>query len=199
MADHAFSGWSGAYLVHPCMTYFPTGWGGTVTDSVTQFVEISYLGVGYTEAQGEYTGSIGTTESNNYDVKSSQIDDAARFLVCGDSISNSMGNPLLDAFQVCHNHQYSCGADWSNCSYSQQCGISDSVFRRFWTDPSFRSKYTRHLGGSNFGFADGHAAWWQAEAFLNEAPHQDCPNGTWHDGTIAGAGSYNYVVACPNW
>ena len=28
MADHAFAGWDGQYLVHPCMTYFPTGWGG---------------------------------------------------------------------------------------------------------------------------------------------------------------------------
>jgi len=41
------------------------------------------------------------------------------------------------------------------------------------TDPGYRAKYTRHLGGSNIGFADGHAAWWNAEAFVANTAY--CP------------------------
>jgi prepilin-type processing-associated H-X9-DG protein len=42
------------------------------------------------------------------------------------------------------------------------------------TDSSFRSKYTRHLGGSNVGFADGHAAWFMADALVNDTPYCIC-------------------------
>ena len=34
------------------------------------------------------------------------------------------------------------------------------------SDATFRAKYTRHMGGSNIGFADGHAKWFDAEAIL---------------------------------
>ena len=56
-------------------------------------------------------------------------------------------------------------ADWANCSWTQQCGAGDP---RFQTDPNYRKQNagTRHLGGSNLGFADGHAAWMNAEAIL---------------------------------
>jgi prepilin-type N-terminal cleavage/methylation domain-containing protein/prepilin-type processing-associated H-X9-DG protein len=200
MADHPFSGWDGQYLVHPCMTYFPTGWGGTVTDSVTQFSEVSYLGGGYDAVQGVFGGSIGTTEGENMDVKTSQINDAARYVVCGDSTSNQMWTPRLDVWQVCQ--VYCGGADWANCSWSQVCGLDQSNWAKFWSDPSYRTRYTRHLGGSNIGFADGHAAWYSAEAFANETPHSDCSGGSsgqWHEGTIQGASSWDNLVSCPDW
>jgi prepilin-type N-terminal cleavage/methylation domain-containing protein/prepilin-type processing-associated H-X9-DG protein len=198
MSEHPMTGWDGEYLYHPCMSYFPTGWGGTITDSVTQFVEVSYLGGGYTQAQGTFGGSIGVTEDENMDVSTSRINDPAKFVVCGDSTSPQMWAPNLDVWQACTLYYGGC-ADWENCNWSQDCGVSPSIFKQFWTSPSFRSKYTRHLGGSNFGFADGHAKWFLADAFLADVPHQDCPDGAWHEGTIEGAGSYDNIVACPTW
>jgi prepilin-type N-terminal cleavage/methylation domain-containing protein/prepilin-type processing-associated H-X9-DG protein len=181
MAAHPFSGWDGQYLYHPCETYFPTGWGGTVTDSVTQFIEVSYLGGGYTQAEGTFGGSIGVTEGNT-DLPLSQVNDAANFVVCGDSASPQMWTARLDVWQVCA--VQGC-ADWQNCAWTQECGISPDNYKRFWTDPSYRTRYTRHMGGSNFGFADGHARWWQAEAYLAHTRHTQCPGcdeGVWFPG-----------------
>jgi prepilin-type N-terminal cleavage/methylation domain-containing protein/prepilin-type processing-associated H-X9-DG protein len=195
MADHPMSGWDGQYLFHPCMTYFPTGWGGTVTDSVTQFVEVSYLGLGYTASQGQYGGSIGTTEGINMDVSLSSVNDASSFVVCGDSTSNQMWAPNLDVWQICGIF----GGCSGDCGITNGCGLNSEHLRQFWTDPSYRKAYTRHLGGSNFGFADGHAKWYSAEAFLSDVPHQDCPDGAWHDGKIEGAGSWSNVTGCTSW
>jgi len=201
MANHPFTGWSGEYLYHPCMGYFPTGWGGTVTDTATQFVEVSYLGIGYTQAEGVFGGSIGVTESNNMGVKMSQMNDASHFVVAGDSSAHDMWSPLRDAFQVCHTGSYGCGADWSGCSFSQQCGIDDAHFKQFWTDPSYRRKFTRHMGGINLGFADGHARWMDTEAIMTESPHQDCPcdGRQYHAGTLEGIGCYSNIVGCTSW
>jgi len=199
MADHPFSDWDGQYLYHPCMGYFPTGWGGTVTDSVTQFMEVSYLGGGYDAVEGVFGGSIGIKEGESAGVKTSQINDAGRYVVCGDSTSQQMWAPRLDVWQVCNVY---CGcACWSDCTWSQACGLSQANFKQFWTDPSYRARYTRHLGGSNFGFADGHAAWWKAEAYLAEVPHQDCPceGRPYYPGTLEGTGCYANLVACPDW
>jgi prepilin-type N-terminal cleavage/methylation domain-containing protein/prepilin-type processing-associated H-X9-DG protein len=196
-ADHPFSGWDGQYLYHPCMTYFPTGWGGTVTDSVTQFSEVSYLGGGYDSVEGQFGGSIGVKESYSTGVKTSQINDPARYVVCGDSTSPQMWNARLDAWQVCT--VQGC-ADWVNCSWSQVCGISQDNFQQFWTDASYRSKYTRHLGGINIGFADGHASWMNSEAYMNAAPHSSCPNCNWPPpvkGTLEG--TCGNIISCPDW
>jgi prepilin-type processing-associated H-X9-DG protein len=158
------------------------------------------LGIAYESVEGQFGGSIGVTEAHNAGVKTSQINDPVKFLVCGDSQMPQMGGPYRDVWQVCGEYSGGC-ADWVNCSFSQQCGIDSKHLKQFWTDATFRSKYTRHLGGSNFGFADGHASWWNADAFMAEVPHQDCPceGRPYHPGTIEGAGCYGYVVACPDW
>jgi prepilin-type processing-associated H-X9-DG protein len=64
----------------------------------------------------------------------------------------------------------------SNCSATQSCGISRDVTNKFWTDGTYRSKYARHLGGSNIGFLDGHAAWWAADAIIAGAGNRHNPN-----------------------
>ena len=57
----------------------------------------------------------------------------------------------------------------------------------------------RYGGSESVAFPNGHAAWSKADAFLADVPHQDCPDGAWHDGKIEGAGSWNVVTACPTW
>ena len=57
--------------------------------------------------------------------------------------------------------------DWDNCSWSQDCGADHHVD---YSDTQIRKTqgYPRHMGGSNVGFADGHAAWFNSEAILSE-------------------------------
>ncbi len=62
-----------------------------------------------------------------------------------------------------------CAPDWENDCGDPSCSFDDDQLQRFWTDAEFRKKYTRHMGGSNLGFMDGHAKWWSAEAIINAA------------------------------
>jgi prepilin-type processing-associated H-X9-DG protein len=38
-----------------------------------------------------------------------------------------------------------------------------------------QARFTRHLGGSNLGFADGHAAWWSAGRLKQAFKEQTIP------------------------
>jgi prepilin-type processing-associated H-X9-DG protein len=63
------------------------------------------------------------------------------------------------------------GGDWSNCPDTVNCSVGDASHARlFGTDATYRKTYSRHLGGSNLGFADGHAKWYASESILAEAP-----------------------------
>ena len=63
------------------------------------------------------------------------------------------------------------GGDWVNCSWSADCSAGQGEYGIMWlTDAGYRRKFTRHLGGSNIGFLDGHAKWYKAEAILAQAP-----------------------------
>jgi prepilin-type N-terminal cleavage/methylation domain-containing protein/prepilin-type processing-associated H-X9-DG protein len=200
---HWMAAHPGHWTWQPCEAHFPTGWGGSITDSALQDSQVSYLdSQGKTSSQGQFGGSIGVVEEDHSGTKVSAVDDPAAFVVCGDSQTNSMRSPLRDVFDVCrfgYGQQGGCATNPGDCPWSVQCGIDPAHFRQFWTDASFRKQYTRHLGGVNMGFADGHAAWYSADAFLNEVPHQDCPGGAWHDGTIQGVGSFDMITACPTW
>jgi prepilin-type processing-associated H-X9-DG protein len=66
--------------------------------------------------------------------------------------------------------------DWANCSWSQECGASADLN---YSETEVRKKYghARHLGGSNVGFADGHAQWYNSEAILNLTPDDGVEDG----------------------
>ena len=48
------------------------------------------------------------------------------------------------------------------------------MYDLFWSDASYRSKFTRHMGGANYGFADGHASWMNAEQVMSLANGRIC-------------------------
>jgi prepilin-type N-terminal cleavage/methylation domain-containing protein/prepilin-type processing-associated H-X9-DG protein len=168
----------------PCCFAWPPGWGGSVTDSVAQRLQSS-------TDTGAFDQSIATTK--NYDMKTARIDDPSWFVVCGD------GGVQVDVFQVsflafpeaCYtdcggtpaNQCESCAA---TCNTADNCGITYMVKNsgQWWTDATFRKQYTRHMGGSNLGFADGHASWMPAEEIIANAPRSSNPN----SGKIRGAG-----------
>ena len=104
------------------------------------------------------------------DKKTSQINDPAKFVVCADAGYNidfyrTSRIAYPDRYGVekaaCH---YPIG-DWANCSQSVDCAADDP---RFALDVDYRKRmsWPRHLGGSNIGYADGHAAWMDSEKIM---------------------------------
>ena len=60
-----------------------------------------------------------------------------------------------------------------------ECDLNDHEegwVEEFWGSPDMRKQYTRHLGGNNIAFADGHAKWWAAEAMLAGVGKWDTQN-----------------------
>ena len=148
----------------PCCVGFPPGWGGTVTDSTVQHLMSSV-------DTNAFESTIGVPDLKN--VKESQISDASWTVTCGDScIFMEINGPENMLYSLCRT---SCGgADWANCPDTQECGLPTDLVDRWATDSSFRAKYTRHLGGTNVGFADGHASWFMADALVAAAPYCEC-------------------------
>ena len=152
----------------PCAAVaFPPGWGGNVTDSIGQQIPHA------TPANnpGCFSQTVGTPTALK-DMKTSQISDPARCVATGDATNFgwSFRNAGDMLYECC---EQGCGADWVNCPQSIPCSFDKSDLTKFQTDPTFREKYTRHLGGSNVGFADGHATWYKADALVAVSPYCD--------------------------
>jgi prepilin-type N-terminal cleavage/methylation domain-containing protein/prepilin-type processing-associated H-X9-DG protein len=154
----------------PCCVAWPPGWGGTITDSIVQGT--TSLGTGAFEM------GIGTTSTA--EMKFSEIDDPVWFVICADAgAQEEIWMTSLIAWPdacrtACGPYEPiagCCSADWINCSWSQDCGIDWQLKEAFYTGiPEEAKRFTRHLGGSNLGFADGHAKWMSAGAIISESP-----------------------------
>jgi len=156
----------------PCCVAWPPGWGGSITDSVAQ-------GVNAGEDTGAFELGIGTTQPANSELKTSQIVDPSWHVVCADAgAQEDIWMASLVAYpDACRTgcgpdppSPGCCSADWSNCSWTADCGIDFRLKPKFFTDPGVGKQFTRHLGGSNIGFADGHAAWMPAGSIVSESP-----------------------------
>jgi len=146
----------------PCCFAWPPGWGGSVTDSIAQRAQSIV-------DPGAFIQSIATT--NNYDLKETSIEDPVWFVVCGDGgVQVETFEIALLAFpEICFGdccckscpdvEPYDCGVpiEWKEDG-------------SWWNDSTLRRPYTRHLGGSNLGFADGHAKWMSADGIIANAP-----------------------------
>lgn len=151
----------------PCHTVYPPGWGGNVTDSHNQYDS------GWVFAAGGFEQSIGT---NGYtELNTSQMDDVSRFVAIADSschseILNAQIIAYPDACRVGCTNNPECSDSWCVEASDTSC-VWQSKYN---TDKTEARRFTRHLGGSNIGFMDGHAIWMRAEAILAEAPRHAC-------------------------
>ena len=187
LRDHVGE-WGTGKAVSPCAWAFPPGWGGDVTDSIAQQRLASPEAYGWITGVGQASGAcfeetIGCTEVMDTDLKTSQIQDPSWHIVCADNGGMvTLHNIRVNLYGMCS--LWGC-ADWENCPISQDCGLDADACYQFWHDASYRSKFTRHMGGSNLGFADGHAAWWHAEQVRSQHERYDCCC-NWVDGKLSG-------------
>ena len=153
----------------PCCVAWPPGWGGTVTDSIAQMREAG-------EDTGAFVQGVGTT--TNAELKTASIDDPSWFVVCADGSGEIWMASLVAMPDACRTGcgpypppgGNCCAADWLNCPDSASCGPDWTQKLNFFNDPQLWKPYTRHLGGSNIGFADGHASWVSAGSVISDSP-----------------------------
>jgi len=158
---------------------FPAGWGGDVTDTILQQrLAMSGSEGERSAANKAFVASVGVSRVL-YGWKLVNVENAARWVVCGDSGSEASLESIGQAAypDICNPECGNCScASWiEDCAASIQAGCPDTwdCYEAWHTSPrKLRDKTLmkvglRHLGGTNLGFADGHAAWWNSEILLN--------------------------------
>jgi prepilin-type N-terminal cleavage/methylation domain-containing protein/prepilin-type processing-associated H-X9-DG protein len=166
----------------PCNWGWPTGWGGEVTDSFKQMRLAGDSGGGRAEAANKVF-EMGVGINTPPGLKLAAVDDAVKYVICGDggpqsyNLSNWSNYAWPDICQV--DCALCCSHDWELCASSgADCGLYTFAPNNgiVYTDPNWAKQFTRHLGGSNIGFLDGHAQWWPAGRIQN----------AWVDGDLDG-------------
>jgi len=166
-----FQEWKDGWIC-VCQTVYPPPWGGTVTDS--------RVDTGCTQGSvdtGAQELDIQLSETMNYEKKTSQIDNSSRYIVVAErgiqgdwwaieQIAYPEGCRLIWGSRS----QPGCGdCDSGWAVDDRKCTIAKKDIGKFWTDSTWRKQWTRHLGGNNIGFADGHAQWMSADAMVAAA------------------------------
>jgi prepilin-type processing-associated H-X9-DG protein len=174
--------WGGGQPWGPCSWPHPPGWGGDVTDSILQQrigAPFAQLGGGTDAAHKAFVQSINTNDWHG--TKLVEVQDPVNFIVCGDGGSLMEGaSPGIAAYpDICCAE--CAGVNWDawtwptydenwnvTCPNGDYCPDCPPLHARmdFMRDPNLRKAYTRHLGGVNLGFLDGHASWINSERLL---------------------------------
>jgi prepilin-type N-terminal cleavage/methylation domain-containing protein/prepilin-type processing-associated H-X9-DG protein len=156
------------YGVSPCSTIYPPGWGGAITDGIAQ--QACAVDSSGNASNGAFAQNIGCPDAR--ETNTSSMEDPTKFMVCGDVGTTRM---VWAATQVAYPDV--CAMYCATCSPNYGCysELGDQPeCAAVWHpemvyDPQARKTYgrPRHLGGSNVGFADGHAKWFSSEAILS--------------------------------
>ncbi len=164
----------------PSMLSWPSGWGGQVTDTLTQRrLAVPIGGKGRTASPGVFRQSIGTNEVNMMETTLIMVEDPHWWVVCGDAGAYPRKfNPGMLAYpDICYLECAGPGdweADWENCPWSRECGARGEMK----TDRALLAGRARHMGGTNIGFLDGTARWMSVTEILAESPsHGDRTRG----------------------
>jgi prepilin-type N-terminal cleavage/methylation domain-containing protein/prepilin-type processing-associated H-X9-DG protein len=174
----------------PCLWAYPPGWGGEVTDSFVQ------QRLAHTTASGRADSALRAFEqsiatSSQTDLKLAAVRDPVRRVICGDGGPQSYNQTNMSCYawpEICMVDCAPCRCCycWDNEDCQEWYGDTLYTFApcgdRFWTEPELRKQYTRHLGGSNIGFLDGHAAWIASEAIAAGWKNGDLDFSQWGHG-----------------
>jgi hypothetical protein len=185
-----------------CITGWPPGWGGEVTDSIVQQrLAGTETGARWPPTSGAsahkaFVQSIGVVNSYHQELgigpalKLVEVQDPVNYVIVAEAgVSSFEPNaPHLAAYpDLCCT---ACaGFVWHSSvwgwpvvengntvcpdgSYCPDCWDLHASYE--WAkDPRARSASARHLGGDNLGFLDGHAAWLPAQEILNKGRDRD--------------------------
>jgi len=198
--DNFYSDW----MAPPCTIAYPTGWGGSVTDSFVQGMarDGEAGGLTATAAERMFLASVALNDNMHWSNPNS-VDDVTHYIVCGDAGTGTLwGSRFLAYPDLCYGANpcgisddcpEACTADWVNCAWTQQCGLDTEHKIQFYTDPNYRRQHARHLGGSNVGFLDGHAKWFTSETIIFQNGPWDC---TLFEGLATGCCWYPMPLQC---
>jgi len=162
----------------PCGSVWPPGWGGSVTDSAVQ---------GASEGPGGFGTAIGGAINVLGGKRLSEIGSASRHVMWADSSRTWVKLGSVVWANACRADcaELDGKADWEGCPWSQQCGAGGD----FTTNPEVRERLTRHEGGSNIAFVDGHVKWlsvaemlaaYEAGNLLGIEPHANTKGEPWY-------------------
>ncbi|MFB3881369.1 MAG: hypothetical protein ACE149_08895 [Armatimonadota bacterium] len=176
------------YKTEVCLkdNVFPPEWGGSVTDSILQqimpgnYVVNAAWDWGQGGATKVFEQSIAVNGEALVEKKLAAVSDPVSWVACGDGQYSDYLSPGLLAYPDLCNAECgncSCSDSWiEDCldSISSGCPDTTACFQQYHTsstmlrDKTLLGKGTRHLGGSNIGFLDGHASWMNAATFLDK-------------------------------
>ncbi len=170
-----------------CAYAWPVGWGGEVTDSYTQD----------RTAGGTYKAFVQSiaVNANEMGTKLVEVNDPVRFPICGDGGVKGDGMATEITFYPdvctlgCSAVPWCAWADWDICTWATDCGLYNNAPNNgsFLANPELRKPYTRHLGGVNLGFLDGHAQWINSQLGVNMAAEGELEGlWTWGPNTVDG-------------
>jgi prepilin-type N-terminal cleavage/methylation domain-containing protein/prepilin-type processing-associated H-X9-DG protein len=187
-----------AYFPETLCVYnsFPQGWGGSITDSFAQLAGSSYGG---SVPAKSFVQSITVNESNNRELKLVEVQDPVRFVIVADSSAESS---TLNAANAAYPDICALGCaneicsevEWEVSSDPECCGDEYQLWAEMdWLgDPERYRQYSRHLGGVNLGFLDGHAGWINSQLLVTAVAEDDLAGvgGVWPNSTCGFADDY---------
>ncbi|UCC68599.1 MAG: prepilin-type N-terminal cleavage/methylation domain-containing protein [Armatimonadota bacterium] len=169
-------GWGG-----PCTVPYPRGWGGDVTDSIVQGRLAAAGMFGIDPAHKAFVQSIACNALESAGLKLVEVEDPVKYVAVGDGGGIALRMTVATAAypDICKlgcSIELCPAADWENCPWTVDCGAPyDGSFLR---NPKLRKPYSRHLGGVDLGYLDGHAGWIHSEALIVKASEDEI-DGLW--------------------
>ena len=172
----------------PCNTPYPRGWGGDVTDSMVQ-ARLAVQGPSSTlsPAHKAFVQSIACNTFESAGLKLVEVEDPVRYVVLGDGGGNVLDMVVSTAAYpdicalACANKLCPYG-DWELCPHTVDCSAPNDG--SFLLNPELRKPYSRHLGGVNLGYLDGHASWIHSEALIQKVSEGEI-DGLTHSGPVS--------------
>lgn len=197
--DQLFTATGESYITSWATT-FPPGWGGDLTDSVTQGL---LSGLGETAQGKAFLFSVAVNPWLT-EKKLGTIDDVASTVIVAEA---GVGvNVLPEPFGP------------ALAAYSDTCGAASCIFRfdppyscdsgaasdcgmttEHAGDLQWRNSATRHLGGSNLGFADGHAKWMSAGQIFATSPRWENSQSSWPNMGAWVEGDLHWYIPADVW
>jgi prepilin-type processing-associated H-X9-DG protein len=173
--------WGDPVSTGPCYeNVFPAGWGGSVTDSILQGTNAGPGVQGAADVAGGakvFVMGYSDAEQNFYDTKLVEFQDVAHVPVIADGGSKAgFISPATMAYPdiCCPECAGVAGVAWGGW-ITEDCPDGSGgcpecadvhapvLFTTQGQGPDWKEPATRHLGGSNIGWADGHATWVHAQ------------------------------------